>query len=77
MLDMGFLPEVKRILRHVPKPEQTLFFSATMPPPIEKLTREILDRPIKVALQRKAAPASGVKQVAYHVGGSLKGALLI
>ena len=77
MLDMGFLPEVKRILRHVPKPEQTLFFSATMPPPIEKLTREILDRPIKVALQRKAAPASGVKQVAYHVGASLKGALLI
>ncbi|MDC0160431.1 DEAD/DEAH box helicase [Gemmatimonadales bacterium] len=77
MLDMGFLPDVKRILRHVPKPEQTLFFSATMPPPIEKLTREILDKPIKVALQRKAAPASGVKQVAYPVGASLKGALLL
>ena len=61
----------------MPKPEQTLFFSATMPPPIEKLTREILDKPIKVALQRKAAPASGVKQVAYPVGASLKGALLL
>ena len=60
MLDMGFLPDIKRILRHVPKPEQTLFFSATMPPPIERLTREILDRPAKVALQRKAAPAEGM-----------------
>ena len=77
MLDMGFLPDIRRILRHVPKPEQTLFFSATMPPPIEKLTREILDRPAKVALQRKAAPAAGVKQLAYPVAGSLKGALLV
>ncbi len=77
MLDMGFLPDIRRILRHVPKPEQTLFFSATMPPQIEKLTREILDRPAKVALQRKAAPASGVKQVAYPVPASLKGSLLI
>jgi ATP-dependent RNA helicase RhlE len=34
MLDMGFLPDIRRVLRHVPKPKQTLFFSATMPPPI-------------------------------------------
>ena len=77
MLDMGFLPDIRRILRHVPKPEQTLFFSATMPRQIEKLTREILDRPAEIALQRKAAPADGVKQLAYPVPANLKGALLI
>ncbi|MEM7415291.1 MAG: DEAD/DEAH box helicase [Gemmatimonadota bacterium] len=77
MLDMGFLPDIRRILKHVPKPEQTLFFSATMPPAIEKLTREILDRPAKVALQRKAAPAKGVTQVAYPVPASLKATLLV
>jgi len=77
MLDMGFLPDIRRILKHIPKPEQTLFFSATMPPAIEKLTREILNEPAKVALQRKAAPAAGVTQVAYPVPSSLKGSLLV
>lgn len=77
MLDMGFLPDIRRVLRHVPRPEQTLFFSATMPPAIEKLTREILNRPAKVALQRKAAPAEGVTQAAYPVPAALKGALLV
>jgi ATP-dependent RNA helicase RhlE len=77
MLDMGFLPDIRRVLRHVPKPKQTLFFSATMPPQIEKLTREILDRPAKVALQRRAAPADGVTQVAWPVAASLKGSLLV
>jgi ATP-dependent RNA helicase RhlE len=77
MLDMGFLPDIRRILRHVPKPKQTLFFSATMPPQIEKLTREILEQPAKVALQRKAAPAAGVTQAAYPVPASLKGSLLV
>lgn len=77
MLDMGFLPDIRRVLRHVPSPEQTLFFSATMPPAIEKLTREILDRPAKVALQRKAAPAAGVEQSAYPVPANLKSSLLV
>ena len=77
MLDMGFLPDIRRVLRHVPKPKQILFFSATMPPEIERLTREILDRPAKVALQRKAAPAAGVTQAAYPVPQKLKSALLL
>ena len=77
MLDMGFLPDIRRILRHVPKPRQTFFFSATMPAPIETLTREILDKPAKIALQRRAAPAAGVVQAAYPVPSSLKGALLV
>jgi len=77
MLDMGFLPDVRRVLRHVPTPRQTLFFSATMPPPIEALTREILRSPAKVALQRKAAPARGVTHSAYPVHSTLKGQLLV
>ncbi len=77
MLDMGFLPDIRRVLRHVPKPKQTLFFSATMPPPIEVLTREILRNPVKISLQRRAAPAAGVSQALYPVPSTLKGALLV
>jgi ATP-dependent RNA helicase RhlE len=76
MLDMGFLPDIRRVLRHVPAPKQTLFFSATMPPPIETLTREILRDPVRIALQRRAAPAAGVRQAVYPVPSALKGALL-
>src|ERR1700726_1414714 len=42
MLDMGFLPDIRRVLRHLPARRQTLFFSATIPPPIVALTREML-----------------------------------
>src|SRR5213594_3379187 len=57
MLDMGFLPDIRRILRHIPSRRQTLFFSATMPGPIATLTREILRDPAMINLQRQAAPA--------------------
>jgi ATP-dependent RNA helicase RhlE len=77
MLDMGFLPDIRRILRHVPEPRQTLCFSATMPAPIEALTREILRRPARIALQRRAAPARGIAQTVYPVPSGLKGALLV
>jgi ATP-dependent RNA helicase RhlE len=77
MLDMGFLPDIRRVLRHIPTPKQTLFFSATMPAPIETLTREILRNPAKIALQRRAAPAVGVTQAIYPVPAALKGALLV
>jgi ATP-dependent RNA helicase RhlE len=76
MLDMGFLPDIRRVLRHIPAPRQTLFFSATMPTEIEKLTREILTDPIKVALQVTAAPASGVRQSLFPVPHKLKADLL-
>ena len=77
MLDMGFLPDIRRVLAHVPKPRQTLFFSATMPAPIERLTREILNAPAKVALQTRSAPAEGVVHAVYPVPASLKGQLLV
>src|SRR3954469_1773519 len=45
MLDMGFLPDIRRVLQHLPSRRQTLFFSATMPPPIAKLAEEMLKNP--------------------------------
>ncbi|WP_234800749.1 DEAD/DEAH box helicase [Luteitalea pratensis] len=76
MLDMGFLPDIKRVLKHLPTRRQTLFFSATMPAPIISLTRELLDNPATINLARQAAPAVGITQAIYPVSQDLKGALL-
>src|SRR6188768_3485724 len=48
MLDMGFLPEIRKILRYVPSKRQTLFFSATMPPPIRSLANDMLHNPVSI-----------------------------
>ena len=77
MLDMGFLPDIRRVLRHLPPRRQTLFFSATMPPPIVTLAREMLDRPVTISLERKAAPAVGITQAVYPVSQELKAALFL
>ena len=77
MLDMGFLPDIRRVLRHLPAKRQTLFFSATMPPPIAALTREMLHEPATINMQRQAAPAVGITQAVYPVPQELKGALLV
>ncbi|MBF6593701.1 MAG: DEAD/DEAH box helicase [Thermaceae bacterium] len=77
MLDMGFLPDIRRILKHIPKPQQTLFFSATMPAPIAQLAKELLKNPLTINTERKAAPASGVTQAVYPVQQELKSALLL
>ncbi len=78
MLDMGFLPEIKKILRHLPKTKrQTLFFSATMPAPIAALSHEMLNKPVTLNLQRQAAPAKGITQAVYPVSQDLKSALLV
>jgi ATP-dependent RNA helicase RhlE len=77
MLDMGFLPDIKRILRHIPSRRQTLFFSATMPKEIAALASEMLKNPVTIALQRQAAPAAGITQAAYPVPQPLKAALLV
>jgi ATP-dependent RNA helicase RhlE len=77
MLDMGFLPDIRRVLRHLPSDRQTLFFSATMPAPILELTRQMLQRPVMVNLERKAAPAVGITQAIYPVPQELKSALFL
>jgi len=77
MLDMGFLPDIQRILKHIPRQRQTLFFSATMPGPIAELTRELLHDPATVNLARKALPAIGITQAIYPVSGDKKAPLLV
>jgi ATP-dependent RNA helicase RhlE len=77
MLDMGFLPDIRRVLKHLPARRQTLFFSATMPPPIVQLTREMLKSPFTVNLERAAAPAVGITQAVYPVAQNLKASLLV
>jgi ATP-dependent RNA helicase RhlE len=76
MLDMGFLPDIKRVLRHLTHKRQTLFFSATMPAPILALTREMLHNPVTINLERKSAPATGITQAIYPVSQELKSQLL-
>ena len=77
MLDMGFLPDIRRVLRHIPVRRQTLLFSATMPPPIAKLATEMLKNPVQINQQRQAAPAVGIAQAVYPVPQDLKGPLLV
>ena len=76
MLDMGFLPDLKRIIARLPAREQTLLFSATMPPVIARLAGEILRKPLAIQLGRRSAPAVGITQAAYPVAEHLKGPLL-
>ena len=77
MLDMGFLPEIHRILKYVPPKRQTLFFSATMPGPILALTRSMLNNPASINLDRQATPATGITQAIYPVAQDLKSHLLL
>ena len=77
MLDMGFLPEIRRILKYVPARRQTLFFSATMPPPIRALANEMLHNPVSIERERQGgATPSGIRQAVYPVPQELKSRLL-
>jgi ATP-dependent RNA helicase RhlE len=77
MLDMGFLPEIRKILRYVPARRQTLFFSATMPPPIRALTSEMLTDPVSIQRERPSTTPAGITQAVYPVSQELKSALVV
>ena len=77
MLDMGFLPDIRRVLRHIPTKRQTMLFSATMPPLIAKLASDMLKDPALINQQRQAKPAIGIAQAVYPVSQDLKGPLLV
>jgi ATP-dependent RNA helicase RhlE len=77
MLDMGFLPDVKRIIARLPKQRQTMLFSATLPEPIVELARTMLVTPARIGIERKAAPAVGVTHAVFPVPERLKRALLV
>jgi ATP-dependent RNA helicase RhlE len=76
MLDMGFLPDIRRILAHVPRQRQTLMFSATMPDAIRRLANDILHAPAWVQVARVSSPAPTVDHWVYHVEQPEKVALL-
>src|SRR6267142_7195153 len=77
MLDMGFAPQVERILRATPLDRQTLCFSATMPPEVEALVRRHLVRPIRVDAGVIARPVARVKQMLYKAQAQEKTPLLL
>jgi ATP-dependent RNA helicase RhlE len=76
MLDMGFLPPIRQIVRQLPKNRQTLMFSATLSREIEALTHEFQRSPKIVQIGRRANPAETVTQLVYEVPKALKPALL-
>jgi ATP-dependent RNA helicase RhlE len=76
MFDMGFLPDIRKIIKHVPAKRQTLLFSATMPDDIFRLTHEILQEPIKVQVNATGPPSS-VSHLLYPVDQHLKTPLLL
>jgi ATP-dependent RNA helicase RhlE len=77
MLDMGFLPDIRRILGNLPVKRQTLFFSATLPPPIVTLAREMLKDPVSLNITPKPMSAAGITQVAYPIPQEMKSNLLL
>lgn len=77
MLDMGFLPQIRRVIKVLPKKRQTLLFSATLSREIEGLTQEFQTNPRTVQIGRRSNPAETVTQFIYEVRQHLKPALLI
>jgi ATP-dependent RNA helicase RhlE len=77
MLDMGFAPQINRVVEHLPRYRQTLLFSATMPGEVEALSRKYLRKPVVVQVGRRSEAASTVTHAVYPVPRERKTALLI
>ena len=76
MLDMGFIHDVRKILKWLPQKKQTLFFSATMPPEITDLVNSLLKNPVKVAVNPISSPVEVIRQSVYLVDKGNKTVLL-
>jgi len=77
MLNMGFINDVKKVLKKIPTKRQTLFFSATMPKEIMSLADSILNNPVKIEVTPVSSTADTVKQFVYFVSSSNKKHLLV
>jgi ATP-dependent RNA helicase RhlE len=77
MLDMGFLPQVRKIVEKCPKQRQTLFFSATMPPELESMTQWVLKDPEKIEIGVRFSPADTITHALYPVAKDQKFDLLL
>jgi ATP-dependent RNA helicase RhlE len=67
MMDMGFMPQLRKIFEVIPSKRQNLLFSATFPPKVEKLSQEFLEFPVKIEVTPQSTPASKVEQELYLV----------
>ncbi|MBT6116992.1 MAG: DEAD/DEAH box helicase [Rhodospirillaceae bacterium] len=76
MLDMGFIPDVRKIIRALPRDRQSLLFSATMPPEVTRLAREILHEPTRIDIAPKAVTVAAIRQTVHFVEGPGKFGLL-
>ncbi len=76
MLDMGFIPAVRKIIKALPEKRQSLMFSATMPPEVSRLSREILHEPTRIDIAPKAMTVATIRQVVHFVEGANKFDLL-
>ena len=77
MLDMGFAPQINRVIDEIPRYRQTLLFSATMPPEVEALARKYLRKPVVVQVGRRSEAASTVTHAVYPVPRDRKTMLLV
>ncbi|MEP6833127.1 MAG: DEAD/DEAH box helicase [Gemmatimonas sp.] len=77
MLDMGFAPQINRIVDQIPRYRQTLLFSATMPPEVEALSRKYLRKPVVIQVGRRSQAAATVTHAVYPVPKHLKNSLLV
>ncbi len=77
MLDMGFLPDVKRIIARLPKRRQSAFFSATLPPPVVALAQSLLRNPLRVNITPPSTTVSAIDQHVIHVGRTQRLPLLL
>lgn len=76
MLDMGFIPDIRTIVKKLPKSKQTLLFSATLNSQIESLTKEFLNSPTLIEVERRASPADTIEQIIYEIPEHQKTELL-
>jgi ATP-dependent RNA helicase RhlE len=76
MLDMGFIHDVRRVVRALPQKRQTLLFSATMPPAIQELARQMLYKPVRVEVTPQATTVESIQQSVFFVDKKQKGNLL-
>jgi ATP-dependent RNA helicase RhlE len=76
MLDMGFIHDIRRVLKYLPKEKQTMLFSATMPPNITSIVNELLHNPIKASVTPVSSPVENIKQSLYYIDQKNKSKLL-
>ena len=77
MLDMGFMPDIRRIMQLMPKDRHTMMFSATIPPEVERAVKEFMRDPLRISIDRPSSPAAGISQILYPIGLDQKYDLLL